>query len=548
VGEGQTSRRGLLRFVLEGDGCQVLAEAATSAELARELAVHRPDVIVLDDGIGATAVGMAKEMVPTAKVVLVWPRAVVPIGGDAQVDPGEVLSDLGPTVNRLAGAAALGLTTVSRPSWMDRNRKDTSTLRDMLNKADPERDRPNVTELQRRGQRLHPAAPVPPIPVGPTAPTDAQATEAEPVIQDRGTEPLVILPTTGGDASNPTTTPEDETDDRSGAAAVAGAAVAGAAGLSLAEQLAAGKAAEEATARAAAEAAERGTAESGPVGAADGDEVDSDAPERGGKVVPLAAAAAAAGAATVASVAGATPAAAAEVAGTAAGAAGATSQVAAGAAGAAGVAAKSKLLGSIALGGAAAAGALVLAISLGGSRVPTDIGAAPTEPPTDGSGGAVIWPGTDGTPGSGSHQGPGQGPGKGPGASGPADQGGGNEVPSDAFYPPVPSGADGGGGVSAQGSGAGGSGTTTAAAGAAAAGGASGGGGVNDPATPSAHTHPEHPLGGPPGQTGAAPGHGGESPPGSQLQSTGAKGRGSGTHRGSRSGRGTERPAHHHKR
>lgn len=545
MGEGQTSRRGLLRFVLEGDGCQVLAEAATSAELARELAVHRPDVIVLDDGIGATAVGMAKEMVPTAKVVLVWPRAVVPIGGDAQVDPGEVLSDLGPTVTRLAGAAALGLTTVSRPSWMDKNRKDTSTLRDMLNKADPERDRPSATELRRRGQRLHPAAPIPPIPVEP-ATTDAPAGEAEPVIQDRGTEPLVILPTTGGDAPTPTTTAEDETDDRSGAAAVAGVA-----GLSLAEQLAAGKAAEEAAARAAAEAAEPGTAEDGPVGAADGDEADSDAPERGGKVVPLGAAAAVAGAATVASVAGATPAAAApvgETAGAAAGAGGATSQVAAGAAGAAGVAAKSKLLGSIALGGAAAAGALVLAISLGGSRVPTDIGAAPTEPPTGGSGGAVIWPGTDGTPGVGSDRGPGQGPGKGPDGGGPPDQDGGNEVPSDAFYPPVPSGGDDEGGVTAQASGAGESGTTTAAAGAAAAGGASGGGGRNDPAAPSAHPHPEHPLGGPPGLTGTAPGHGGDSPPGSQLQSTGAKGRGAGAHRGSRSGRGAERPAHHHKR
>ena len=66
VGEGQTLRKGLLRFVLEGEGYDVVAEASSSAELARMVAVHEPDVVVLDDGIGATAVLMARELAPKA--------------------------------------------------------------------------------------------------------------------------------------------------------------------------------------------------------------------------------------------------------------------------------------------------------------------------------------------------------------------------------------------------------------------------------------------------------------------------------------------------
>ena len=58
VAEGAPERKGLLRFTLEHEGYEVVGEAAASADLARELALHRPDVVVMDDGIGATAVGM----------------------------------------------------------------------------------------------------------------------------------------------------------------------------------------------------------------------------------------------------------------------------------------------------------------------------------------------------------------------------------------------------------------------------------------------------------------------------------------------------------
>ena len=81
VGEGPSERKGLLRFVVDGEGYDVVAEASTTAELARLMATYRPDVVVLDDGIGATAVGMINEMSPNTKVVLVWPGAVMPVGG-----------------------------------------------------------------------------------------------------------------------------------------------------------------------------------------------------------------------------------------------------------------------------------------------------------------------------------------------------------------------------------------------------------------------------------------------------------------------------------
>lgn len=101
VGEGHAMRRGLLRFVLEGEGCIVHAEATTTVQLVHALSVHRPEVVVLDDGIGATAIVVAREMLPDAKLVLVWPSDVVPIRGDARVDPTEVLEELGPAIERL---------------------------------------------------------------------------------------------------------------------------------------------------------------------------------------------------------------------------------------------------------------------------------------------------------------------------------------------------------------------------------------------------------------------------------------------------------------
>ena len=107
VGEGQTSRKGQLRFVLENEGYEVVAEATSTLELAQRLVIHRPDVVVLDDGIDASAVGMLREVLPSAKVILVWPRGVAAVGVEARLEPSEVMTSLGSTVARVMGRGPL---------------------------------------------------------------------------------------------------------------------------------------------------------------------------------------------------------------------------------------------------------------------------------------------------------------------------------------------------------------------------------------------------------------------------------------------------------
>ncbi len=107
VGEGQTARKGLLRFVLENEGYEVVAEATSTLELAQRLVIHRPDVVVLDDGIDASAVGMMREVLPSAKVILVWPRGVAAVGVEARLEPAEVMTSLGSTVARVVGRGSV---------------------------------------------------------------------------------------------------------------------------------------------------------------------------------------------------------------------------------------------------------------------------------------------------------------------------------------------------------------------------------------------------------------------------------------------------------
>jgi hypothetical protein len=114
VGEGQPARRGLFRFVLENEGYEVVGEAASTMELAQQLAIHRPDVVVLDDGIDASAVAMLREVQPGAKLILVWPRGVAAVGADARLEPSEVMHALGSTVARVTGGEG-GVLTVPPP-------------------------------------------------------------------------------------------------------------------------------------------------------------------------------------------------------------------------------------------------------------------------------------------------------------------------------------------------------------------------------------------------------------------------------------------------
>ncbi len=127
VAEGTVARKGFLRFVLDGEGYDVVGEAATPAELARSVALHEPDVVVMDDGIGALSVGMVRDLSPATKVVLVWPSAVVPIGGDARVEPPNVLRELG-----LAIEALTGVVCATSLAGGVAGSRDAATLREVL--------------------------------------------------------------------------------------------------------------------------------------------------------------------------------------------------------------------------------------------------------------------------------------------------------------------------------------------------------------------------------------------------------------------------------
>jgi hypothetical protein len=46
---------------------------------------------------------MLREVLPAAKVILVWPKGVTAVGADARLEPSEVMTSLGSTVARVAG-------------------------------------------------------------------------------------------------------------------------------------------------------------------------------------------------------------------------------------------------------------------------------------------------------------------------------------------------------------------------------------------------------------------------------------------------------------
>jgi hypothetical protein len=169
VGEGDRGRKGLLRFVLEGEGFLVLAEASTAVELVQALAVHRPDVVVLDDAIGSIAVVLTREMSPEAKLVLVWPPDLTPINGDATVDPTQVLRELGPAVERACGVPEV--------------EPEPATVRSMAPR--PQLDR-----------HPHPSAGLADVLPGPGVARPRSPVEDEAIIVDREPAPVLILPVT----------------------------------------------------------------------------------------------------------------------------------------------------------------------------------------------------------------------------------------------------------------------------------------------------------------------------------------------------------------
>ena len=99
LGEGEP---GILRFVLEAEGFQVVGQARGEAELRRVLDATHPSVIVLDAGISASAAVDARSRSLGAQLVVVWPSGVRASVADDRVDPAAVLDDLGAAVRRAA--------------------------------------------------------------------------------------------------------------------------------------------------------------------------------------------------------------------------------------------------------------------------------------------------------------------------------------------------------------------------------------------------------------------------------------------------------------
>jgi two-component system, chemotaxis family, chemotaxis protein CheY len=192
VGEGQASRKGLLRFVLENEGYEVVAEATSTLELAQRLVIHRPDVVVLDDGIDVSAVGMMREVLPSAKVILVWPRGVAAVGVEARLEPNDVMTSLGSTVARVVGRGPV--IAPPRPRFAppdvivvpEPEAPEEPAMPEESPEAEPEVPAPEVPAVLEEAPEL----PGPAIPT-PTVDVEEEATDAVP---GAGEAAAVVVP------------------------------------------------------------------------------------------------------------------------------------------------------------------------------------------------------------------------------------------------------------------------------------------------------------------------------------------------------------------
>jgi len=99
---------GLLRFVLEAEGFDIVGLASDDHELVRVLRGARPAVVVLDGGISVAAALEARKRSHGASLVVVWPDGVSAVIAEERVDPYEAIADLGDAVRRAARQAELG--------------------------------------------------------------------------------------------------------------------------------------------------------------------------------------------------------------------------------------------------------------------------------------------------------------------------------------------------------------------------------------------------------------------------------------------------------
>ena len=107
LGEGAETYSGPLRSALEHEGFDIIGQASNRDQLEQVLAAAEPTAIVLDAKMDAMAVLVAREKLPNAGIVVVWPRGVIAPVADEQVEPSRVYQDLGRAVRRVARLALL---------------------------------------------------------------------------------------------------------------------------------------------------------------------------------------------------------------------------------------------------------------------------------------------------------------------------------------------------------------------------------------------------------------------------------------------------------
>src|SRR6266480_3318796 len=115
VGEAGEPSRGVLRFVLDGEGFEVVGEGSTPAELEQILGEAEPAVVVLGADISAKAVLTVRQQAPFAKVIVVWPLGVSAALADERVEPSRIYHELGVAVRRQADRRFVSIPEAADP-------------------------------------------------------------------------------------------------------------------------------------------------------------------------------------------------------------------------------------------------------------------------------------------------------------------------------------------------------------------------------------------------------------------------------------------------
>jgi CheY-like chemotaxis protein len=149
LGEAETD--GFLRFVLEGEGFDVIGLASSDDELDRVLEGAHPAVIVLDAGISVIAALRAKDRATGATIVTVWPDDVAATLAEQRVDPYDVVDALGPAVRSAAARAVIPEPTPDVAEELGRSIRAWRAAEPILLQAPIVRREP--VELPRRGVR-----------------------------------------------------------------------------------------------------------------------------------------------------------------------------------------------------------------------------------------------------------------------------------------------------------------------------------------------------------------------------------------------------------